>query len=198
MSVEGTAEAPPPGDQPPGNRRIDRVLAVGYLEGLQDLPLADVRALRGEAEQEEVDLSYLRRMMQGRLDILRAELNRRDGATSGTLVESLAAILADEPRAPARGLGRHSAVEPSRTDSHRRYLEALVADVDRSDVAVRSTDELAHAMRTLSEEEQSLSAQRRAVQGVMDTCSAELTRRYRDGEADAGALLAEQPTLPPA
>ena len=180
----------------PGNRRIDRVLAEDYLDGLRDLPLAEVRALRAEAEQEEVDLSYLRRMVQGRLDVLRAELNRRDGTTSGDLVDGLAGILADEPRAPARGLGRHSTVEPSRADSHRRYVEALVADVGLSDVSARSTDELAHALRTLSEEEQGLSRKRRQVQVVMDACSAEITRRYRDGEADVDSLLGEQPTGP--
>ena len=185
MSVEGTTQ---------GGRRIDRVLAENFLEGLGDLSLADVRGLRGEAEQEEVDLSYLRRMIQGRLDILRAELNRRDGAGSGNLVEDLSNILADEPRAPARGLGRHSTVEPSRADSHRRYLEALVANVDLSDTGARSTDELAHAMRTLSEEERTISTKRRAVQDVMDACSAEITRRYRDGEADVQTLLSEQPT----
>ncbi len=187
MSVEGSATPPLQ-----GNRRIDRVLAEGYLAGLGELPLADVRELRTEAEQEEVDLSYLRRMIQGRLDILRAELNRRDSSSQQTLVEGLAAILADEPRAPARGLGRHSTIEPSRADSHRRYVEALVADVDLSDVSARSADELAVAMRTLTEEEQGISTKRREVQGVMDACSAEITRRYRDGEADVSVLLAEQ------
>jgi hypothetical protein len=191
VSVEGTAAAPRR-----GNRRIDRVLAEDYLQGLSGLPLAEVRELRAEAEQEEVDLSYLRRMIQGRLDILRAELNRREGTGAQDLVEGLAAILADEPRAPARGMGRHSTVEPSRADSHRRYVEALVADVDLSDVTARSTDELAHALRTLSEEEQGLSSKRRAVQAVMDACSAEITRRYRDGEADVDTLLSAQPTEP--
>lgn len=184
MSVDGTAQ---------GNRRIDRVLAEDFLDGLRDLPLAEVRELRTEAEQEEVDLSYLRRMIQGRLDILRAELNRRDSSSTQTLVEGLAEILADEPRGPARGLGRHTTVEPSRADSHRRYVEALVANVDLSDTGARSTDEIAHAMRTLSEEEQSISAKRRLVQKAMDACSAEITRRYRDGEADVDALLSESP-----
>ena len=188
MSVEGTATPPPQ-----GNRRIDRVMAEGYLDGLRGLPIAEVRQLRTEAEQEEVDLSYLRRMIQGRLDILRAELTRRDSSSNQTLVEGLAAILADEPRAPARGLGRHSTIEPSRADNHRRYVEGLVANVDLSDVSARSTDELARAMRTLSEEEQGISTERRAVQGVMDACSTEITRRYREGEADVSTLLAEQP-----
>jgi len=195
VSTEDTAEAPQDA-APQGNRRIDRVLAEGYLEGLRDLPLAEVRSLRADAEQEEVDLSYLRRMIQGRMDILRAELNRRDGVSKGTLVEGLAAILADEPRAPARGMGRHTTVEPSRADSHRRYVEALVADVGLSDVSERSTDELARAMDTLAEEERTLSGKRRKVQEVMDACGADITRRYRDGEASVGALLDEQPVGP--
>ena len=182
---------------PKGNRRIDRVLAEDYLFGLGDLLLQEVRDLRGEAEQEEVDLSYIRRMIQGRLDIVRAELNRRDGTSTATLVEGLAEILADEPRAPARGLGRHATVEPSRADSHRRYVEALVADVDLSDVGARTTDELAHARLELSEQETGVSTKRRAVQDVMDACSAEITRRYRDGEADVDTLLGEQPTSRP-
>jgi hypothetical protein len=135
-------------------------------------------------------------MVQGRIDIVRAELNRREGGrTAGAQPGRRASpgILADEPRAPARGLGRHTTVEPSRADSHRRYVEALVADVDLSDVSIRSSDELAHSMRTLSEEEQKLSTKRRAVQVVMDACSAEITRRYRDGEADVATLLGDQP-----
>jgi hypothetical protein len=190
VSTEGTAVDGPTGG---GTRRIDRVLAEDYLTGLREADLGDVRALRQEAEQEEADLSYIRRMIQGRIDIVRAELNRRDGATTGSLVDNLASILADEPRASARGLGRHVTVEPGRVDSHRRYVESLVADVDLSDVSARTPDELAHAMRTLSEEEQSISTKRRSVQQVMDACTAEITRRYRDGEADVSALLGEQP-----
>ena len=185
MSADGT-----PGEESQGTRRIDRVLADDYLAGLADAQLADVRSLRDEAEQEEVDLSYIRRLIQGRMDIVRAELNRREGTgPGGSLVEGLAQTLADEPRGPARGLGRHATIEPSRADSHRRYVEALVADVDLTDTVARSSDELHHAMRVLSDEEQLLSAKRRQVQAVMDACSAEITRRYRDGEADVSSLL---------
>jgi hypothetical protein len=182
VTADGTPEQ--------GTRRIDRVLSEDYLTGLGQAVLADVRTLRDEAEQEEVDLSYIRRLIQGRMDIVRAELNRREGTgTVGSLVENLAQTLADEPRSPARGMGRHTTIEPSRVDSHRRYVEALVADVDLTDTAARSSDDLHHAMRVLSDEEQVLSAKRRQVQNVMDACSAEITRRYRDGEADIASLL---------
>ena len=174
-----------------GTRRIDRVLAEDYLAGLQEAPLADVRALRGEAEQEEADLSYIRRLVQGRIDIVRAELARRTGGGKESLVESLANVLADQARGPARGMGRHVTVEPTRLDAHQRYVESLVADVDLSDTTARTDDELEHALEKLQAEEKVVSGKRRQVQEVMDALSAEMTRRYRDGEADVGALLPE-------
>ena len=163
-----TAEGTPPAQ---GTRRIDRVLAEDYLSGLGGAPLADVRTLRGEAEQEEVDLSYLRRLIQGRLDVLRAELNRRDGSGKN-LVEDLAGILADEPRSPARGLGRHSQrrAEPGRQPPPlRRGAGRRRRPVRRQRPHARTTSH--HAMRVLSEEEQKLSAKRRDVQKVMDACT---------------------------
>jgi hypothetical protein len=192
-SGDDPASADVPGTPPTGslsgNRRIDRVLAEDYLDGLASATLADVRTLRSEAEQEEVDLSYVRRMVQGRIDIVRAELERRGGGDGGRLVDRLAAILADQQRAPARGLGRHTTLEPSRVDQHRRYVEQLIGDVGLSDVGTRTEDELAGSLEVLVEEERKISAKRREVQQVMDACSAEVTRRYRDGEADVSTIL---------
>lgn len=173
-----------------GNRRIDRVLAEDYLAGLSSLSMDDVRNLRHEAEQEETDLSYLRRLLQGRLDILRAELARRSGDGASDLIESLPQILADEGTSTSpRGLGRHIAVEPSRADSHRRHVEALVADVDLSNLSAHDEVSLHRAVDAIEREEQEVSDKRRAVQSVMDACTAEITRRYREGDADVSDLL---------
>ena len=56
---------------PGGQRRIDRVLDPGFTEEVERLGLPELRARREEAEAEEADVSYLRRLLQGRLDILR-------------------------------------------------------------------------------------------------------------------------------
>ena len=178
--------------QPAGNRRIDRVLSADYLKGLSARSLEEVRAMRADAEQEEVDLSYLRRLLQGRVDILRAELARRAGTSTSSLVEDLPKILADDGRGGARGMGRHAALEPSRADAHRRYVETLVADVELSDVAALPVEELERALGLFEREERDVSDQRRRVQQVMDACTAEIARRYRDGEADVSQLLRER------
>jgi len=172
---------------PGGHRRIDRLL--GEQHDVAALDLAELRRLRDEAEQEETDASYIRRLLQGRIDIVEAELRHRRGE-AGDLISQLPRILADEgaPGAP-RGLGRHTAAEPSRADAHRRHVEQLVADVDLSDVSARSDDELERALDAFRDEERKVSQARRRLQQLMDTAHGELTRRYRDGEADPATLL---------
>lgn len=173
----------------PGRRRIDRVLAADFLTDIEARSLEELRAMRADAEQEEADLSYIRRLIQGRIDIVRAELSRRESGAGGSIIDDLPRILAEEMRSGAHGLGRHAAMEPSRVDEHRRYVEALVADVGISDVTARSVEELQGALRTLEAEEDQVSSDRKLVQHAMDTCAAEMMRRYRDGDADVEALL---------
>lgn len=174
---------------PGGNRRIDRILADDFLSGLADRPLDEVREMRRDAEQEETDLSYLRRLLQGRIDILQAEVERRAGrGPGGSLLEALPGILAEDATSP-HGLGRHVTVEPSRVDSHRRYVEALVADTDLSDPGRHDDETLGRLIDVLGREETDVSAKRRLVQAVMDACTAEIGRRYRDGDADVSDLL---------
>jgi hypothetical protein len=178
---------------PGGRRRIDLVLAEGFLADLETAPFDDVRSRRREAEQEEADLSYIRRMLQGRMDILRAELSRRSGAGGGDekIVDHLSRILSDASRSD-HGLGRFLTVEPSRVDEHRRAVEQVIADVGVSDVAGHSDDEVRATLQRLEELERHVSEQRQDVQKVMDALTAEVTRRYRTGAANVDDLLAER------
>lgn len=173
-----------------GNRRIDRVLGADFLTDLSTMSIDELRDRRRLAEQEEVDQSYIRRLLQGRIDIVRAEQVRRSAGDADDLVEHLAEVLADEAPAPAHGLGRHLSVEPSESEAHRRAHELLLDDTSRSDVRVRTDEELQSDLDGFAEKEREVSAQRRAVQQVMDRCSEEVARRYRDGEADVSSLLA--------
>jgi hypothetical protein len=167
------------------------VLAPGDLDDLEALPLEEVRALRQDAEQEETDLSYLRRLLHGRIDILRAELDRRSGSSADRVVDQLAEILADEPSGrPA--LGRHLSNEPSRVGEYRRRVERMIADVDLSDVTARSEIEIRSAIESLTGCEHTVSQNRRAVQRIADACREEVARRYRTGEAQVADLLAGQ------
>jgi len=174
---------------PGGHRRVDRVLAPDFVGGLTELELSELRSRRLLAEQEEADLSFLRRMLHGRIDIVRAEIARRDPANDGrSLIDSLVEILSD-PRPEPRGLGRHVSVEPTRVDEHRRRAEQAISDAVMSDVGARTAEELDAAIERLTRHEREVSETRAQVQRVVDALEVELTRRYKEGLADVGALL---------
>lgn len=178
--------------RPGGRRRIDRVLAPDYIAHLDRLDLSNVRARRDDAAQEETDLSYLRRLLHARIDIVKAEQKRRAEGGSEPVVDQLAKILADNAVGPAKGSGRHQSLEPSRAEAHRRHVEALVSDADLSDVGSLPDDRLALALRTYVAEEASVSQRRREVQAVMDLLNDEIGSRYKAGSASVDDLLAAE------
>jgi hypothetical protein len=154
--------------------------------------MAEVRRLRREAEQQEVNLSYTRRLLQGRLDIVRRELQRRAEHDGRSLMDLLPEILSEKGRGPAHGLGRHQTVQPQSPEDYESWVNSLTKGVDISAVPTLSDAVLEKAARALAEAESDLSERRRGVQQVMDGLAAELGRRYRDGEADVAALLADE------
>jgi hypothetical protein len=176
---------------PAGGAAVDALLEPAFLEGAQTLPMAEVRRLRRQAEQEEVNLSYTRRLLQGRLDIVRRELQRRAEHDGRSLVDLLPEILAEKGRGPAHGLGRHQTVQPSVPEEYESWVNGLT-DVDLSSISDLTDAKLEKAARALAEAEKGLSERRRGVQQVMDALAGELGRRYREGEADVAALLSDE------
>lgn len=168
------------------------MLSPDYVADLGSLELTEVRARRDDAAQEETDLSYLRRLLHARIDIVKAELKRRAEGGTEPVVDQLAQILADNAVGPATGSGRHQTLEPSRAEAHRRHVEALVADADLSDVGALPDDRLDLALQTYAAEEASVSQRRREVQVVMDKLNDEIGSRYRAGSASVDELLAAE------
>ncbi|MFI6936529.1 aerial mycelium formation protein [Streptomyces sp. NPDC050287] len=160
------------------------------------LSLPELRTLRREAQRDEADLSYVRRLLQGRIDILRAELARRTpaGAASvpapgeASVVERLSEILTDAP-ARHRSSARHVTLGTPHSEEYRLLAAEMLAEVELSDLDARTDLELNTAMGRLVRYEQQVSRRRQRLQRTADDCSAEIARRYREGEAQVDDLL---------
>jgi hypothetical protein len=165
-----------------GKRRIDQVLAAEFAAGLQDIDLEELRRRRDLSRAEREYLSYLRRLIQGRRDILQAELDRRrrGGDDEGSLLADIAAILADAPVGPARGEAMVVTIPDEEITLARRRVERLVSDSRLSNLPALSDEELEEAITRLDEEERNLSDLRGSVIAVHDSLQAELVRRYRE------------------
>ncbi len=163
---------------PGGRRRIDRVLAPEFVTDLSSLSLEEVRERRQEAMQEEADLSYVRRMLQGRIDILTEQLDSGEAATDEELVARLTqALVAHGSVQPSSS--RHLVAEPSRLMERRRYVERLISDVGLSDVASMTPEQVRGAVARLKEQEGVVSGVRADVHAVIDRLTVEMADRYR-------------------
>lgn len=161
------------------------------LSTVETWSIDEVRSARSQLQEVETGLSYVRRVLHGRLDIVNAELARRaeggDPADLRSLIEELPTILAEHLRAP--GIGRlPTGVDQGAVDPE---LEARLDEVAvvGEDLAGMSTDVLADLAGRLADLEREVSERRRDLFASIDALQAELTRRYRTGEADVESLL---------
>ncbi len=164
-----------------GNRRSDHIRQPSYVEALPELPLDEVRRRRDECLAEREYLSYLRRLVQGRAEILAAEVERRRGVgAQGRLVEGLATILGGEGQRPSRGEAVRIGLPEEELLLARRRVERLVSDAAISDPGQLDDERLAEAVDLLVQEEQEVSEARGVVIAVLDRLQDELKRRYRE------------------
>ncbi|MFE7558955.1 ABC transporter substrate-binding protein [Kitasatospora sp. NPDC057500] len=179
--------------------RLPEGPGAGPEPDLGRLGLDQLRILRRETLEQEADLSYLRRLLHGRMDILLAELDRRPGARpadptepAGALLERLPAILTDTPSTVRRS-ARHVTLGPPRGQQSQLEADALMGDVQLADLAAHPAEELLAALERLRSHEREVSGRRQRLLRTADGCNAEITRRYRDGEARVDDLLAGGP-----
>src|SRR5512141_316566 len=136
----------------PRNRRIDRVLDASYTVGLPDLSLEELRERRDECMAEREYLSLLRRLLQGRAEILQAELEGRgEGGDRTALVERLTTILsADDHVMTSRGEAVRIGVPEEEMLLARRRVEQLASDSGISDPTTLDDGALADAIHSLA------------------------------------------------
>lgn len=164
-----------------GHRRIDRIRDPAYIAGLEELSLEDLRARRDECLAEREYLSFLRRLVQGRAEILHAELERRAGVGGdGPLVERLAEILGGEGQGPSRGEAVRVGLPEEEMLLARRRVERLVSDAAISDPGQLDDERLAEAADLLVREEREVSRARTEVIAVLERLQEELKRRYKE------------------
>ena len=143
-----------------------------YLQGLEQRSTDDVRAMRAECQSLETQVSFVRRLAQGRLDIVDAELDRRHkGRPPSDLAEMVAALpdtLGRHLTAPGSGR-RPTTIEPIEPDP--LLVEPLdrILDVEAlGSLPSRSDSELGQ-IRCASQRSKPISARRRLVSRTAST-----------------------------
>jgi hypothetical protein len=169
------------------------LLDAGYLGDLSSRSMDDVRSMRAECQEVETGLSLLRRVVQGRLDIVGVELKRRadggDPSDLPDLIARLPEVLSDRTRAPGVGRLPQVMTPGEMPPGLEAELEGIVGPGHLSDLP--SVDDA--ALRAMADDlaalEQKISGHRHALFERIDALQAEITRRYKTGEASVDTLL---------
>ena len=157
------------------DERLRRVTAPGYLVALDSADAPRIRAMRDECRQEERRLSYVRRLVQGHLDLALAEVARRDGVEQPPLVTRVARALTG-PVGEARSTRAVGLYEPSESAEDDVVDLEIIQLPDLDEAALRALVE------RLRRRERALSDQRGILLAHLDRLQDVLVARYRDGD----------------
>ncbi len=174
------------------NRHLDRVMSSNYLDGLADWSMEEIRAHRAECQRLEDAASYLRRLVQTRIDIIGIEISQRAAGEDGqveSILEQLPGILVDSGERQQGG--RLLNTDPG--DDQESWAEARVAEVcglrDIEQAPELPVEKLQEMGENLAKLERKVSIERRRLHDVFDVLQAEIVRRYKTGLATVDGLL---------
>ena len=163
----------------------------GGSQELSGMTLEEVRARRGSLQSEEDAISFVRRVVQGRLDLARDEIRRRASGESPQrdVTDGITRVFATE-----RGSG--STRPPRDTEvavDHQllRELESLCDSIGFGGLRELDDAEVDACVQRLADFELVVSARRKELFTQIDALSAELVRRYRTSTASVDTLLDE-------
>ncbi len=159
---------------------------------LSQRDIGELRVLRDRCQQVETGLSLGRRLVQGRLDIVMAELQSR--TTTGRsadpdVLEWLPEVLAQHTRSGGTPRPIRDTELPDFTDDIDDALDEIVPSEQLPHLSDLDTSILLGMVDELRDFEQSVSRSRHELHRVIDDLQEEIVGRYRSGAATVDDLL---------
>jgi len=164
-------------------RRLDRILDPTFVEGLDATTDDELRGRLRLSREAEEEVSYVRRLLHGKLDILRAELDARVGGRGtarglDALSEALGTGTRGSPRGARAPVGTRVA-----SSAGRRRAERIITDAQLARLPDLEAPEIEAVITRAVLEERHVSKERKRLHAVIDSLESELAGRYRAGLA---------------
>jgi hypothetical protein len=166
------------------------------IDHIGTLSAGRLRQAIADASRDEDALSFFRRIVQGRADIVISEARRRQAGEPagdvGDLISQLPTILGDHQPPAGAGRGRPvSPVDPGDLDpALEARLSALVSPDQLSHLPSVSAEDLQAMIDGLSELEREVSGRRHHLHEIIDAARGEIGRRYQAGEIHPEDVIA--------
>lgn len=173
----------------PHRRRLDQVLDPDFLQGMEGFTLDELRDRRVTAVEVENELSYYRRLLYGRMDLVKFEQRRRSGEEERSLIDSLVDILTDPERTDRtepRGSGHIVTDLPPLPDVGKRDIDEVMGDGVLTRLDDASPEELQTSLDGFEKMVGEINTKRVAAQQVIDQLSETIAARFKAEVAATG------------
>lgn len=184
----------PVGSDPVPEEQRVRVVLESLLDDIDpgvisQRDIGELRDLRDRCQAIESGLSLSRRLVQGRLDIVIAEMQRRSTGREGALLEALPEVLAQHTRGSGTPRPVRDTELPAFTDDIAEALDEILPAEQLGRLDSLDADELEAIVGRLEAFEQQVSRKRHELHRVIDDLQEEIVGRYRSGAASVDDLL---------
>lgn len=164
--------------------QLDQLITIDEPSDLGACSLAELRAVRDHYQDVENGLSYARRMVQGRLDTVGVELERRgDNGSEEDLIGRLPEALAAHTRGPGLPRPVRDLEPPAWADDLLVELDEILPAARLAAIADMDAAALGDAAGRIATLEREISSLRQELHRRIDRIQDELVGRYRDGAA---------------
>jgi hypothetical protein len=179
-------------EEPNVTELLDHILDGVEMGALPTRSIHELRELRDRCQSIESGLSYGRRMIQGRLDIVICEVERRSSGGPESLDELMArlpAVLSRQTRGNGAPRPVRDAELPTFTNDLTGEADAILDPTELGHLADASNLRIDEIIVQLQALESQVSAKRHETHRRIDELQDEIVSRYRSGAASVDELL---------
>lgn len=160
---------------------LDELITIPAPDDLGGCTLAELRTIRDHHQEVENGVSYARRMVQGRLDTVVVEIERRREGGGPELLERLPDALAAHSRGPGLPRPMPDLEPPAWADRLLVPADELLPAAGGRQLDQLDDSELERLAEGLAALERELSSMRHDLHRSIDRVQDELVGRYRSG-----------------
>lgn len=169
-------------------KRLSVVIDLEFISGYESWSSELLRERRQEAENLEAAISYARRLVQGRIDVLHAYM--KEGSKEA-MEDSLARVkeaIAGHLNAPTSRIAYNDVTSDSLIPTSAEISDLVGVDIE---VVVDTPKGVQSKLEGLKKAESQLSGYRKELHRVIDTLRHQLVLRYKSGQISVDQILGQ-------
>lgn len=166
--------------------RLNEVLAPEFISGLQSWSIDELRDKRKEAEDLESAISYARRLIQGKIDVCKAQSISKDNLIGDEPLDDIKEAITDHTFGATTRIAYNDISDGTLIPTNDEISNLLGFEIE---LLPESQDTVDAFVALLEAGETNLSEMRHRLHKIIDMLRAQIVSKYQSGQANVEEIL---------